>query len=90
MKKIIKSIIFIVIFVILFNIASNILILKGNCYGTDVLGFYNEKKNSIDVLFLGSSHSYSTFSPYIIEEKTNMKAYNLLLNNNQLILLIII
>ncbi len=76
MKNIIKTVIFIVIFLVLLSICSDVFVLKGNGYGTDVIDFYNQKKNSLDVIFFGSSHSYATFSPYIIEEETNLSSYN--------------
>ncbi len=76
MKEFIKSILFITIFLILLNVATNIFILKGNGYGSDVTSFYNEKRNSLDVIFFGSSHSYATFSPEIIKKYSNLNSYN--------------
>lgn len=40
-----------------------------------VLGFYNLKKNSMDVIFLGSSHIYYGVNPAIINEKTDLNSY---------------
>lgn len=76
MKNLIKDTIFIIIFLILPQICSNILIMKGNGYGSDVISFYNQKKNTLDILFLGSSHSYASFSPDIIKKEINMDSYN--------------
>jgi len=77
MKKfLLKISIFMIIFLIFFSFISSIFVRKGNGYGTDVLSFYNEEKNSIDLIFFGSSHSYSTFSPNILEEEIGIKAYN--------------
>ena len=76
MKEFIKSVLFIIIFLILLNVSTNIFILKGNGYGSDVTSFYSEKKNSLDVIFFGSSHSYATFSPKIIQEYSNLNSYN--------------
>lgn len=76
MKNIIKDLIFIIIFLCLLIVCSNIFVLKGNTYGSDVISFYNEKKNSLDLIFFGSSHSYTTFSPDIIEKETGLKSYN--------------
>lgn len=76
MKNLIKDLIFITIFLFLLNICTNILVLKGNTYGSDVISFYNQKKNSLDIVFFGSSHSYTTFSPDIIENATGLKSYN--------------
>ena len=76
MKKLIKTVLFIFIFVILLILATNILVLKGNYYGTDVISFYKVPKNTLDIIFLGSSHSYATFSPEIIKNQTGMNSYN--------------
>ena len=76
MKNLIKSIIFLTIFIILLHVCSNIFELKGNGFGSDVISFYNLKKNSLDIIFFGSSHSYASFSPDVIEEETNLKSYN--------------
>lgn len=76
MKNFIKSIVFILIFFIILGFISKIFVLKGNTYGSDVISFYQLEKNSLDVIFFGSSHSYASFSPDIIEEKTGMKSYN--------------
>lgn len=77
MKKIIlKLVIFIILFLTSFVVASKVLVRKGNGYGSDVITFYHEKKNSLDLIFFGSSHSYATFIPSIIKEETNLNSYN--------------
>lgn len=80
MKKIIEKFIvytlFVIIVVFCYNKFSLLLIRKGNGYGTDVLNFYKQSDNSIDILALGSSHTYSAVNPYLIEQKTGLKAYN--------------
>ena len=76
MKEVFKDGLFVIIFIFLFIICSNIFVLKGNYYGSDVISFYNLKKNSLDIIFLGSSHSYASFSPDIIFKDTNLKSYN--------------
>ena len=77
MKKfIIKFLVFSLLFIFLFSILTNVFVRKGNGYGTDVLSFYNEPKNSLDLIFFGSSHSYSTFNPIILEAETGLKSYN--------------
>lgn len=76
MKQVLKSILFVVIFFILLFFTTKIFVLKGNTYGSDVISFYNTEKNSLDIMFFGSSHSYATFSPDVIEEKTGYKSYN--------------
>lgn len=76
MKKVIKYIIFIIIFIVIFNMLTLLFVRKGNGYGTDVLNFYSQDRNSIDILFLGSSHAYSAFNPYLLEEETGLNGYN--------------
>jgi hypothetical protein len=77
MKKIIVRLaVFLSIFILLLTISSNILVRKGNGYGTDVYSFYHEKKDSLNLIFFGSSHSYATFSPNVLEEELGLKAYN--------------
>jgi len=75
-KYIVKSIIFVMIFIILLTLVSKVLVRKGNGFGTDVLSFYNEPKNSLDLIFFGSSHSYATFSPQVLYNETGLKSYN--------------
>jgi len=76
MKKVIIVIVTILLFILIFDKLSLLFVRKGNGYGTDVLNFYKQEKNSIDILFLGSSHAYSSFNPYLIKEKTGLNGYN--------------
>lgn len=39
--------------------------------------FYEEEKNQIDVIFIGSSHAYSSFSPMELWNDTGISSYNL-------------
>ena len=43
---------------------------------TIVDGFYKEKKNDIDVLFVGSSNSFCTIDPLVLYEEYGIAAYN--------------
>ncbi len=76
MKRLFKVIIFILIFVLILSLLMKILIRKGDGIGSDVYSFYDIEENTLDMIFFGSSHSYSTFSPYKIEELTGLKSYN--------------
>lgn len=40
-------------------------------------GFYRMEKDSVDVLFLGSSHCYCSFSPQEVYNKFKIRSYNL-------------
>lgn len=75
-KTVFKIIIFSILFFIIYFFISNIFVRKGTYYGTDVISFYKEPKNSLDLIFFGSSHSYSTFSPKILKEETGLESYN--------------
>lgn len=76
MKNVVKALVFILIFFLILRVCSDVFVLKGNTYGSDVKSFYQLDKNSLDIMFFGSSHSYASFSPDVIEEKTGMKSYN--------------
>ncbi len=39
--------------------------------------FYSLEKNSLDMVFLGSSHSYCTFDPDIFDEDLNISSYQM-------------
>ena len=41
------------------------------------LGFYKMEKNTVDVLFFGSSHAASSFSPQILYDRYGITSYNL-------------
>lgn len=58
MRKIIKTIIFLIIFCIILCIISKILWLKP----TPISYFYNEPKNSLDIIYIGSSSAYYQFN----------------------------
>ena len=58
MKNIIKTIIFLLIFIFTFDFVFNILWLSKN----PISYFYKEPKNSIDVVYIGSSNAYAHFN----------------------------
>ena len=75
-EKITVYLLFILTLIFLFQKTTLFFVRKGNGFGTDVLNFYEQEKNSIDILVLGSSHAYSAINPYLIEELTGLKTYN--------------
>ena len=75
MKNFIKTIVFLIIFSILFHFTTKILVFKDEEFGSDITSFYNEKKNSLDIIFFGSSHGYCTYSPDIINEEMGYNSY---------------
>lgn len=71
----------ILVFITLFSIGFaylNTVFTSNNTY-VYTLEEYKEiaKENTIDILFIGSSHSYTTYNPLIITNKTKMLSYNL-------------
>jgi len=38
-------------------------------------GFYELEENSLDVVFVGSSHAFCTFDPYIFQKEAGIKSY---------------
>ena len=45
---------------------------------TDIMrGFYAEPKDSLDVVFLGSSHVFCAINPLAIYDETYLKSYSL-------------
>ena len=67
MKNLIKSIIFLTIFIILLHVCSNIFELKGNGFGSDVISFYNLKKNSLDIILVENVNNF-TNGPVITDK----------------------
>lgn len=84
MRRVIKAIFFLIITICGFFIVSSILTPKRTAFPFDtdlkVQGFYDEPKNSLDVIFLGSSHLYFGIDPNVIWKNNKLKTYNLGLN----------
>ena len=86
MKKkastVLKCMIFCLLAVLMIVRINRVLTIKGNEYGTfynyvQQNKFYGMKKNTVDVLFLGSSHSYCGFSPQEFYDRHGIRSYNL-------------
>jgi hypothetical protein len=79
LKRTIGVIFFILIFAGIFSKASDIFMHKqveGQWNMTaKVAGFFNEKPDSFDVLFFGSSHMYCSVDPAILKEETGLSSY---------------
>lgn len=68
--------IFIVVFITLFHFVQHVLVEKSN--GADAVAkLYKQKKDSIDVVFVGSSHSYKSFIPMELWNEYGITSYNL-------------
>ncbi len=76
-KGIAKIILFLGIFGFLFAKSEQILKLNMGHRGTDsVKGFYEEKENSIEVLFVGASTMFCTADPLVLYEEYGIAAYD--------------
>lgn len=79
MKNFIKSICFVIIFIILFVNITNLLKDKRVYFPWDttrkVEGFYNEDKNSLDVIFIGSSHAFMGLNPAVFWDEFGVPSY---------------
>ena len=71
-----KILVFLLIFLFILYRVQNVFVLKGTKYGGDLWSFYNKEKNSLDVIYFGSSQSYASFSPEIIDPIVNINSYN--------------
>ncbi|MEG0691654.1 MAG: hypothetical protein RR444_01065 [Oscillospiraceae bacterium] len=40
-----------------------------------IVGFTNEPKNTMDLMFFGSSHAFCTFDPLVVKKQTGLNAY---------------
>ncbi len=75
-KQFIAIILFIVLFLVSFRYVTHVFNYKME--ENDTVGsFYKEPKDSIEVLFVGSSHAYSSFSPMELWNETGIASYNL-------------
>lgn len=79
--KVKKIIIFLIIFILLVNFTSVVFNPSGTVnewlQSRAITQYYNLKKNSIGVLFLGDSLVYSDISPYEIYKDNNIMSYDL-------------
>lgn len=90
-KRIVKIIVFFVVFLMLGTFATKILkekfyfSIKINSPETEVWQeFYDLEKNSIDVLFLGSSHVYNGINPVVFYEETGMRSFDFASSNQDM------
>lgn len=73
------------IFVLLFFAALKIscmLLYPSNLIVRIWSGFYSLKRETVDLLVVGSSHAYATFDPSVISDETGMESY-ILASNSQ-------
>mgnify|MGYP002510511832 CR=1 FL=1 len=81
-KYILRMLVFFVLAIYCVSLVSKVLLPK-NFYNGDwattsaYLDFYHMERDSVDVLFLGSSHCVAAFSPVELYERYGIKSYNL-------------
>lgn len=77
MKKCIKLIFLIALTLGIVVLCSRILLLKSEDGVSQLKSFYKQKNNTVDVLFLGSSHVYCDISTGLLWDKYGMASYDL-------------
>lgn len=75
---------FLMIYVVNRTLTPNYLFSSTNPMTETYRGFYKMKKNTIDVLFLGSSHTASGFNPQDLYNEYGIRGYNLGSNSQNL------
>lgn len=76
-KALVKTAVFLTVLSMLFVKAQEILKLNMGHRGTDnVKGFYEEKENSIEVLFIGPSTMFCTADPLVLYEEYGIASYD--------------
>lgn len=70
-----RAVCFLLLFLFLFQLVSGVLRRK-QFFGSSAL-FYSERRNSLDVLFMGSSHMLNGVSPMQLWEETGIPSHNL-------------
>ncbi|WP_294660531.1 hypothetical protein [uncultured Fusobacterium sp.] len=82
-KKILKGIFFILIFIFLFQ-KLNFMFRPYNIRIKRWEAFYKIPKNELDIVFLGSSHSYTTYYPDMIDSGLKINSFNMASNSQQI------
>ena len=80
--RVLKTVVFCMLVAAIVVRTSSILRLKGKEYlayyfSEQYREFYNMEKDTVDVLFLGTSHSYCGFSPQDFYDLHGIRSYNL-------------
>lgn len=74
-KSVIKAISFLLVFVVLFVALDSIFQFKYSESILPIKTFYEQEKDTVDVLIVGSSHSYSNFRPHILWNNFGYSSY---------------
>lgn len=74
-KNIVNLVGFFSIFILLFCLVSNAVIVNENYSVANIKGFYEEKRNSLDVVFIGPSEFYADYSATYAWQKFGYTSY---------------
>lgn len=77
MVKVIKSVVFILALMMLLVWINNVIMYKSPYGITQYKGFYEQEKDSVDVLFVGTSHVYSDIDPAYVYDECGIRSYDL-------------
>ena len=91
MRKIVKAACFFLVFASVYILLMNIFRWKDYHYQTwpnsaTVSGFYKMKKNTVDVIFLGSSQGVTGFDPQVLYDEYSIASYNLSTEQQSLVI----
>ena len=84
-KKLMRKFIAFAGMILLSLIATSFLFMKGIRGINDHNAFYGLEKDSLDVLFVGASHSYCAFSPEVLLREYGLESYNLASANQSML-----
>ncbi len=82
-ENISKVLVFVVVFVLLFLAVTQVFVDKSMVKTDDwpttstMAGFYDMEENTVDVIFLGSSHAFAAFNPQELYNEYGLTSYNL-------------
>ena len=76
-KSVAKITAFIIVFVLLFNVFYRVFVFKTTDGPYQMSRFYDERDNTVDVIFMGSSHMFTNASPAVLWEEYGMASYDL-------------
>ena len=70
LKNVFKPIVFIIVFVIIFNVVSRIFTISSDDHEYQFIGgIYEEEKDSLDAVYIGSSNTYAFWNPLVAWEE---------------------
>ncbi len=68
-KAIVKVVVFVMIFTFIFNSVTEVLVAQGKMDFQGIHGFYDEREDSLDAVYIGSSNCFAYWNPLIAWEE---------------------